>query len=171
MEKTIGVLNEMVRGGVLSAYAIGGAVAAIFFSEPVTTYDLDAFVFLPEVGSAGPIVSLDLPYRWLGARGYRMEREHVVVEGVPVQLIPVYNSLVEEAVRAAVDLPYGKETARVCRVEYLVAILVQTARPKDRARFAVLREQAQVDEGRLAEILTRHGLVDRAREWTRDVAI
>ena len=38
MEKTIRVLNELLEDGVLSDYAIGGAIAATFWAEPVATF-------------------------------------------------------------------------------------------------------------------------------------
>ncbi len=41
MEATLRVLNELERNGVISRYAIGGAVGAIFYMEPFLTYDLD----------------------------------------------------------------------------------------------------------------------------------
>ena len=37
MEKALAVLNEMERAGGIGQYAIGGAVAAIFYMEPVLT--------------------------------------------------------------------------------------------------------------------------------------
>jgi hypothetical protein len=38
MEKTLRVLNRMVKDGVIEQYAIGGAVAAIFYVEPSIHY-------------------------------------------------------------------------------------------------------------------------------------
>ncbi|MEK7783625.1 MAG: hypothetical protein AAB279_06835, partial [Candidatus Binatota bacterium] len=48
MEKTLQVLNALERDGVLSRYAIGGAMGATFYVEPVLTFDLDIFVILPQ---------------------------------------------------------------------------------------------------------------------------
>ena len=45
MEKTLQVLNALERNGVLSRYAIGGAMGATFYAEPVVTFDLDVFVW------------------------------------------------------------------------------------------------------------------------------
>lgn len=47
---------------------------------------------------------------------------------------------------------------RVFRVEHLIAIAVQTNRPKDRDRVAQLLEQARVDKLALEDICRRHGL-------------
>lgn len=47
MEKALAVLNELEQAGILGRYAIGGAMAATFYAEPVVTFDLDIFVVLP----------------------------------------------------------------------------------------------------------------------------
>ena len=99
MEKTLQVLNDLVRTGVLSRYAIGGAMGATFYVEPVLTFDLDVFVVLPK--TAGGLSTLEPLYEALRARGYRVEGECVVIEGIPVQFLPAYNVLLEEALAEA----------------------------------------------------------------------
>jgi hypothetical protein len=39
MEKTLAVINQMERNGVIDRYAIGGAIAATLYVEPIQTYD------------------------------------------------------------------------------------------------------------------------------------
>lgn len=41
MEKTIEVLNALVERHIIERYAIGGAMAAMFYAEPVLTCDSD----------------------------------------------------------------------------------------------------------------------------------
>lgn len=41
MERTLQVLNELERDGIMSRYAIGGAMGATFYVEPLLTFDLD----------------------------------------------------------------------------------------------------------------------------------
>lgn len=43
MEATLRVLNELEQTEVMSRYAIGGAMAATFYVEPLLTFDLDVF--------------------------------------------------------------------------------------------------------------------------------
>ncbi len=43
-------------------------------------------------------------------------------------------------------------------LEYLLAIMLQTARPKDWQRAALVADSATFDENRLVEILKRHQL-------------
>jgi hypothetical protein len=82
VRRTLEILNELEREGVFSRYAIGGAMAATFYTEPVLTFDLDVFVLLS--ASTGKQVSLATIYEALRARGYGEEKEAVVIEGVPV---------------------------------------------------------------------------------------
>ena len=139
MEKTLKVLNELERKRVIEKYAIGGGIATLFYMEPVLTYDLDVFVFLSQTQSGLIIVSPI--YEYLRRKGYKTHREHIVIEGVPVQFIPAYNELVEEAVKEAREIRYKKTKTRVLRVEHLLAIMLQTNRSKDKTRMAQLLEE------------------------------
>jgi len=163
VERTLKVLNELERKGLIERYAIGGGVAVLFYMEPVLTYDLDVLVFLPE--AQGGLVTIAPIYEYLQKRGYRAEREHVMIEGVPVQFIPAYNALVEEAVREAAESTYQHTATRVLRIEHLLAIMLQTARPKDWARMTQVLEGAKVDINRLAKIAARHGLRQKWRAF------
>src|SRR5712691_10924043 len=89
-------LNELKASGVVDEYAVAGAMALVFWTEPIPTFDLDVLVFLPEQPS--PIVSLEPIYRWTSARGYASQSEHVLIEGVPVQFLPAQNALADEAI-------------------------------------------------------------------------
>ena len=48
MKETLKVINQMVKDGVIEEYAIGGAVAAIYYLEPFDTADLEREVDLAE---------------------------------------------------------------------------------------------------------------------------
>lgn len=156
MEKTLKVLNELERKKIIEKYAIGGGIATIFYMEPVLTYDMDVFIFLPHTSSG--LISLSPVYEYLRNKGYKAHQEHLMIEGVPVQFIPAYNALVEEAVKEAREIRYKRTKTRVLRVEHLLAIMLQTNRLKDRTRMAQLLEEAKVETGYLTGILGRHGL-------------
>jgi hypothetical protein len=164
MERTLQILNELERDGVFSRYAIGGAMGATFYVEPLLTFDLDIIVLLPETKSG--LLTLTPLYDALRARGYTEEGECVVIEGVPVQFLPAYNALLEEALREARELPYQTTLTRVLRVEHLLAICLQTGRTKDRERVNILREQATLDLEYLAVVLRQYQLEERWKEWT-----
>jgi hypothetical protein len=165
MKRTLEVLNDLETQGVFSRYALGGAMAATFYTEPVLTFDLDVFVLLPSSGTT--LVSLSAIYEALRNRGYREDQETVLIEGVPVQFLPAYNPLIEEAVTQAKEIDYEGVPTRVARAEFLIAICLQTGRAKDRARVAALREQATVDPPLLADILKRHQLEEKWKLWTK----
>ncbi|MEW6556114.1 MAG: hypothetical protein AB1349_02025 [Elusimicrobiota bacterium] len=44
IEKVFNVINRMCQAGTLKEYAIGGAVATIYYTEPFTTKDIDIFL-------------------------------------------------------------------------------------------------------------------------------
>jgi hypothetical protein len=157
MRRTLELLNDLENQGVFSRYAIGGAMAATFYTEPVLTFDLDVFV-----------VSLAPVYEALRARGYGEEKETVMIEGVPVQFLPAYNALIEETVAQAREIDYEGVPARVAQAEHLIAICLQTGRAKDRARVAMLREQAHLDHELLADILKRHQLEEAWKLWAME---
>jgi len=164
MQGTLQILNELERTGVLGRYAIGGAMGATFYVEPLLTFDLDVFVVLPR--TEGGLLSLAPLYETLRARGYAEEGECVVVEGVPVQFLPAYNALLEEALAQARETAYDETTrTRVLRAEHLVAICLQTGRDKDRERVRILSAQAELDRDYLAAVLARHQLEATWNEW------
>lgn len=160
MEKALQQLNNLEASGLVSRYALGGALAAMFYSEAVVTEDLDAFVLLASPPTSG-LITLTPIYDFLKTRGATERREHLVVEGVLVQIIPAYDALTEEAVREAIEKPVGQTMTRVMRVEHLVAIALRTGRAKDRARISLLLEEADVLADCLSEILRRHQLMER----------
>jgi hypothetical protein len=165
VKRTLQVLNEMERDGVFTRYAIGGAMAAVFYVEPLLTFDLDVFVVLPQ--TSGGLLTLAPLYDALRARGYfEQENECIRIEGVPVQFLPAYNALLEEALKEAQEIMYEEVPARVLRSEHLLAICLQTGRSKDRERVRILREQAKLDQNFLADVLRRHQLEDKWKLWT-----
>jgi hypothetical protein len=162
VEKTLEIINRMEAEGVVGRYAIGGAMAAIFYVEPFTTFDLDIF-FAASV--SGGLITLTPIYEYLAAAGYKAEGEGVNIEGWPVQFLPTYNPLVAEAVEQAVEIEFKRTPTRVMSAEHLVAIMLQTGREKDYARASKFLEEGVVDVERLTDILSRHNLTDKWREF------
>lgn len=155
--KAIAAINDLRREGVVSDYALGGAIAIIFWSEPVATFDLDVFVLQEQTG---PLVSLSTIYAWAAKRGYEEQAEHIVIAGVPVQIIPAHNELASEAVAEAVEMDYDGVPVRVIRPEYLVALYLEgSARTRKRLeRVEGLLEAGSVDESKLKSLLERFKL-------------
>src|SRR5258708_21014917 len=155
---TLRVLNNMKADGVIEEYAVAGALAIVFWAEPVPTYDLDVLVFLPT--AAGPLVSLESIYRWASAHGYTADAEHIWIEGVPTQFLPSPSKLADEAIETAETLDYQGVPTRVALPEYLVALYLQpeARSAKRRERVAMLLELRGLNRNRLDAILGRHRL-------------
>jgi hypothetical protein len=118
-------LNAIKADGVVEEYAIAGAMAMVFWSEPVPTFDLDVLVVLP--GPQRDLISLDAIYRWAESNGYPVQHEHILVEGLPIQLMPAPSGLAREAITSAVEVDYQGVLVRVVRLEYS-KILVERLR-------------------------------------------
>lgn len=163
IQDVITSINQMQADGVIDRYAIGGAVGATFYLEPVATLDVDIFVaFRPEPGSL--LVSLQPVWTYLMARGATMDGEYVVIGGWPVQFLPPTGPLVEEALSEAVEVDVEGVPARVFTAEHLAAIALQTGRAKDRARLLQFIESDALDIGRFRDIVSRHRLES---DWQR----
>ena len=169
MKKTLKVLNELEKRELIERYALGGGIAALFYTEPVLTYDLDVFVFLPATKSS--LVILSPIYDYLKHKGYREDKEHIIIEGIPVQFIPAYNPLVEQAVREAREVKYRQVKTRVIRAEYLLAIMLQTGRPKDKTRMVLFLEEAKLDQKKLTQLIKRHGLSAKWGQFKKEYEI
>jgi len=107
--------NELVSAGLIEDYALGGALAAIYYTEPFTTYDADiVFVASDKTLSAG----IPAIYSHLQSKGWRVEREHLLVNDFPVQFLAA-SGLTEEAVRNAQAIEYESVPAKVFRAAEL----------------------------------------------------
>jgi len=126
------ILNDMKSDGIIEDYALGGAMAVLFYAEPTRTYDLDVFVLLPP--SDETVVLLTPVYSWLAKRGFAPKAEHVLVHGVPVQVLPAYNDLVEDAIVQARLFDYDGVPVRVPPPEHLIALGLQAGGRKRRER-------------------------------------
>ncbi len=146
--------NELVSAGIIKDYALGGALAAIYYTEPFTTYDADIiFIASDKTLSAG----IPAIYSHLQSKGWRVEREHLLVKDFPVQFLAA-SGLTEEAVREAKRIEYEGVPAKVFRPEYISAVAASVGRHKDLARIEQLLEQAKIDKALLDDILRRHNL-------------
>src|SRR5438046_3569963 len=148
------VAHALVSAGLIEDYALGGALAAIYYVEPFTTYDADiVFVASNKTLSAG----IPAIYSHLQSKGWRVEREHLLVKDFPVQFLAA-SGLTEEAVREAKRIEYEGVPAKVFRPEYIIAVAASVGRHKDLARIEQLLEQAKIDKALLDDILRRHNL-------------
>jgi len=146
--------NGLVATDLIEDWALGGALAAIYYVEPFTTYDADIF-FIPK--DKGLTAGIPAIYAHLQAQGWQIEREHLLIRGFPVQFLAA-SALTEEAVREAERLDYEGVPAKLFRAEHIVAIAASVGRAKDKARIEQLLQQADLDKSYLADVLQRHKL-------------
>jgi hypothetical protein len=154
----LSAVERLKREGVITDYAIGGAMAIVFWTEPVPTFDLDVFIVLQSDSSL--IVSLDPIYRWAEAHGHSSDHEHILIAGIPVQFIPSHSPLADEAIEQAATIDYDGLPVRVILPEHLIALYLEpSARTAKRLqRVAILRDEAIVDPVRLNAVLQRYNL-------------
>jgi hypothetical protein len=146
--------NELVSAGLIKDYALGGALAAIYYTEPFTTYHADIIFVASDKRQSSGIPAI---YSHLKSKGWRVEREHLVVKDFPVQFL-VASGLTEEAVRKAKPIEYEGVSAKVFQPEYIIAIAASVGRHKDFARIEQLMTQAKIDKALLDDILRRYNL-------------
>jgi hypothetical protein len=159
MKACLQALNSLVANGVISSYAIGGAVGASFYLDAMQTEDVDAFVFLPP--SAGLLISLTPVYEALSQQGGIIEREYVRFGEWPLQILTDYTPLVAEAILSARTVTFDGIPTRVFTAEHLCAIALDTGRGKDFLRVASFLDQRAVNEALLQTLLARFQLSSR----------
>jgi hypothetical protein len=166
IEEVLRTIDQMRADGIIERYALGGAVAATFYLEPISTLDVDIFVEL-HAAPGTLIVTLDPIIDYLRGRGCIMEGGHIVISGWPVQFLPPAGLMVEEALRNAVETDVAGTPARVLTAEYLAAIALETGRAKDKARLLQFVEAGALDMDRFEKIIERHQLVEKWQRFRR----
>lgn len=155
VERVFKVINKMYQEGTLKDYAVGGAVATIYYTEPFATKDIDIFFIPPEKDK---IILLTPFYDFLLKKGYKTYKEYIMIGEVPIQFIPTATELEKEAVEKAISVKYKNIDVKILRPEYLVAIFLDVFRAKDRDKLIKLLDQAKIDKALLKNILARHNL-------------
>lgn len=141
-------LNSLIETGIIKDYAIGGGYAVIYYNLPYGTYDLDVLVIF---GSEADSRAL---YKHFKEKGNKIKDVYIYIDDMPVQFFPTYISpLFNSAVREAHKIKIEGIPSKVVTVEYLIALLLNAFRPKDKIRIAELLEKA--DKKLLDEILGR----------------
>jgi len=165
MKKTLEILNRLVTDKVIRDYAIGGAMGAMWYMEAITTMDLDVFVLFVDETSLDPISPIYARLKALGYEQDPQQKECVNIEGVPVQFLPVYNGLLDDAMKNSVGFDYEGVPTRVLSAEHLAAICVQTGRMKDKLRVEMFLRSEKFDKARFFALLDTCGLRERFSQW------
>jgi len=178
LRRTIEVVTRLSERGVIRSYAICGAVAALNYIQPTLTEDLDVLISTDgfEKRTSGLLLLAPIE-RALADMGYA-ERTNLgyMIEGWPVQFLPVGSPLDEDALENAVELDLADRgepplKVRCLSAEHIVAIALKVGRLKDLARVQAFLEQKAVDLARLKVVLERHNLMAAWREFCLKAAI
>jgi hypothetical protein len=172
LRKTIEVIARLAAEGAIKQYAIAGAVAALNYIEPTLAEDLNILISVGdfEERKSGLIVLAPIE-KALARMGYS-ERAGVgiLVEGWPVQFLPVSSALDEEALLQATEVAFQQGSdksirARILRAEHVVAIALKLGRLKDFARVDAFLDQKAVDLTALKGVLDRFDLIPAWKDF------
>lgn len=159
MDRVAVLLNKMVEQGIITDYAVFGAVAQMRYTEAVVTLDADILVAIAEPDKLDVLSPI---YAFCRERGYLPEGEAVRVGDWPVQFIPAFSKLTREAIRDAETGDLDGIPLRVIRADYLAVIALSVGRGKDFARVLALREADAVTDKEISDLAMRHNLTS---EW------
>ena len=172
LQKTIEVVTKLAEQGVIQRYAIAGAVAALNYIQPTLTEDLDILISIADFEKHKSGLLLLMPIeRALANMGYTQRSDvGYIIDGWPVQFLPVASALDEEALEQAIELDINVAgdfplKARCLRAEHVVATATKIGRLKDLARIEAFLDQGAVDLAALKGVLEKHGLMDAWRTF------
>ncbi len=159
MKRVAELLNDLVDAGVVTNYAVFGAVAQMRYTEAVATMDADVLVTVPEPDALDVLSPI---YRFCADRGYEPEGEAIRVGDWPVQFIPSIDRLTDAAIEHAESADMEGAPLRVVRADYLAVIALSVGRAKDFARILALVEAGAVTHSQIGALANAHGL---SKKW------
>jgi hypothetical protein len=135
--------------------------------EATLTEDVDILISFEETADqqkSGLLVLSPL-LSYLEEKGYdKFRKEGILIEGWPVQFLPVADKLDAEALAQAQEVETlippsnGNVRTRILRPEHIVAIALRTGRPKDWIRIGQFIEERAVDIKKLCDVISRYEL-------------
>ena len=161
MKELAQLLNDMCQVGIISNYALFGAMAQMRYTEPVATLDADILIV---ISGSERLDVLKPIYEFCAIKGFHAEGEAISVGPWPVQFIPVFNPLTQEALEEADTADFDGVPFRVVRAVHLAVIALSVGRTKDYIRILALIEAGSVTRPEVADLAARHGL---ANDWKR----
>lgn len=161
MKDVARLVNAMREAGVIADYALFGATAQMRYTEPVATLDADVLVALPQAAGLDLLAPI---YRYCEAQGLKAEGEAILVGRWPVQFIPVFSRLTEEAVADAETDEIDGVPVRVVSAAHLAVIALSVGRAKDHLRIVSLLEAGATTREAIGEVANRHALLG---PWNR----
>jgi len=157
MKEVAKLLNSMVEKNIISDYAVFGAVAQMRYTEAVATMDADILV---SISSEGDLVLITPIYDFCASLGYLPEGDAIRVGDWPVQFVPSFNPLTDEAMLTAEYTEIDSVAIRVVRADYLAVIALSVGRNKDFLRILSLIDSGVITHKEICMLAGKHGLSD-----------
>ena len=164
MKQVAQLLNDLQAAGVIENYALFGAMAQMRYTEAVATLDADVLIGVPKPDKLEVLADI---YSYCAGKGYSAEGDAIRVGAWPVQFMPVFSPLTNEAMEHAEVAEFDGVPLRVIKADYLAVIALSVGRGKDFARILSLLESPHVTREQIATLAARHGL---SEAWHRFVA-
>lgn len=161
MKQVAQLLNGMQAAGVIKNYALFGAMAQMRYTEAVATLDADVLIAVPVPGKLDVLADI---YAYCAKLGFSAEGEAIRVGAWPVQFMPAFGALTNEAMERADVVDFDGVPLRVITADYLAVIALSAGRGKDFARILALLESPHVTRGQIAALALKHGLTEA---WNR----
>ena len=158
MKETLQKINELVELAIIDKYAIAGGMGQFYYIEPSVTYDLDLIIHIP--GEEITLNPLSKIYEWADKNNYKPLKEHIIIEGIPVQFILEYNELVTTALNNRTKIKLFDEETYILKPEYLMAIMLQTGRSTDKERLIKFLTEFDYDKDLFSAILYEFDLLN-----------
>ena len=157
--KALAVVDRLYESGVVSNYALSGGFAALFYTEAVSTRDID-FIFPIGVG----LDRASELYAVLERKGYSEinSEGYLLIEGWPVHFNPPLSALQLDLLATARRRKVEGFEVTVARPEHLAADSVAMSRAeKDYARLIRLQRYPYFNEELFEDLLLRFNLKEK----------
>jgi hypothetical protein len=159
LDNVIRIIEELQAGEIIGSYALGGAMAAAIYVDPFPTQDFDFFVhLLADVSDLDPLRPI---IDHLGPLGYHPNGVEFDIDGILVQFVPFTGKLAEEATEQANLVEIEGVEVPVLSPEYLVAVMLETNRSRDKLRAKMFLDQDAVDLDELNILIERFDLQEK----------
>jgi len=164
LEKVFKVLNEMIQEGIIEDYLIAGSIGAMYYLPPNLFLTKDLDVRIPVNTEENQLITFSEIWHYLTVeRGYPIDGQHIIIEGVPVEFFPIEKGLEQEAYNNSELVSFYNTWVKISKPEYIIANYVQTNRKQDREKIRLLLQHYTIDMVLLEQILVRFDLDTKFR--------
>jgi hypothetical protein len=127
ISEIVKILNSMKKKKYIKEWALGGGVAAKYYVNPPITKDIDFFVTIDDKS----IMFMQPIYAYMIEQGAEFKGHLFKYKGITLDIIPVMNELVKEAVNKSEEVVFDNVKLNIISADYLAAIALQVGRNKD----------------------------------------